>query len=232
MNIKIAVCDDEQRQTEYIKMLVSKWADQNNMKINISMFGNAESFKSAWSENRSFDILLLDIQMSGQNGVELAKEIRQSDDKMIIVFITGYMDYISEGYDVSALHYLMKPVKENKLFKVLNKALGRLIQTNKSLILTIDGETHQIPLYKISYLEVWHNYVTIHVDSNYTVKKTLSEIESELDDSFFRAGRSYIINLKYIRKSTKKEIYLKSGAVIPLPRGLYESLNRAMIEKL
>jgi len=126
----------------------------------------------------------------------------------------------------------MKPVKEDKLFEVLDKAFKNLTQTNKSLVLTINNEIHQIPLYKICYLEVFHNYVTIYADAEYTVKKPLSEFEKELDDYFFRAGRSYIINLRYIRKSTKKEIYLANGAVIPLSRGLYEVLNRAMIEKL
>ena len=232
MEIKIAVCDDERHQAEYIKMLASKWAEENNVKINIVMFDGAENFKAEWSENKTYDILLLDIQMGAQNGVELAKEIRQSDDKIIIVFITGFADYISEGYDVSALHYLMKPVNEDKLFKTLDKAVKNLKQKNKSLIVAAEGETHQIPLYKINYFEVWHNYVTIHADIKYTVKKTLGEIEKELDDSFFRAGRSYIVNLNYIQKSTKKEIYLKNGAVIPLSRGLYESLNRTMIEKL
>ena len=232
MEMKIAICDDEYQQAEYIKSLVSKWANENNIEITIEMFESAENFKFAWSADKSFNILLLDIQMGGQNGVDLAKEIRQSDDKIIIVFITGYLDYISEGYDVSALHYLMKPVKEDKLFEVLDKAVKNLTQTNKSLVLTANNETYQIPLYKINYLEVFHNYVTVHADSEYTVKKTLSELEKELDGYFFRAGRSYIINLRHIQKSTKKEIYLKNGAVIPLSRGLYESLNRAMIEKL
>jgi DNA-binding LytR/AlgR family response regulator len=211
---------------------VSKWANENNIKINIEMFGSAENFKFAWNESKAFDILLLDIQMGGQSGIELAKEIRQSDDKMSIVFITGFMDYISEGYDVSALHYLMKPVNKDNLFKVLGKALKNFTGRNKSIIVTIDSEIYQIPLYKIHYIDVWRNYVTIHADIEYTVKKTLSELEKELDDCFFRAGRSYIVNLKYIRKCTKKEIHLTDGAVIPLSRGLYESLNRAMIEKL
>jgi len=232
MEIKIAVCDDCHHQTEYIKSLVNKWAEEKNIKVMIDMFDSAENFKSAWSESQKFDILLLDIEMSGQNGVELAREIRTSDEKIIIVFITGFMDYISEGYDVSALHYLMKPVKDDKLFEVLNKALKNLTQKNKSLIVMVDGETHQIPLYKICYLEVWHNYVTIHADIEYTVKKTLGEIENELDDCFFRAGRSYIVNLKYIQKSTRKEIHLTNGKIIPLSRGLYEALNRAMIERL
>jgi DNA-binding LytR/AlgR family response regulator len=119
MEIKIAICDDEHRQTEYIKMLVSAWADENNIKISVDMFESAESFKAAWSEEQTFDILLLDIEMGGQNGIELAREIRRSDAKLIIIFITGFTDYMPEGYDVSALHYLVKPVKEDKLFPSL-----------------------------------------------------------------------------------------------------------------
>jgi len=229
MAVKIAVCDDEPEQAQYIKSVVAKW----DSKAYTEMFGSAENLKTALAENQNYDILLLDIQMGGQNGVELAKEIRKSDDKIIIVFITGFMDYISEGYDVAALNYLMKPVNEDKLFNVLDKAVKNLNQKNKSLVFTADGETHRIFLYKIIYLEVWHNYVTIHTeDYKYTVKKTLGELEKELDDCFFRAGRSYIVNINYIQKSSKKEIYLTNDAVIPLSRGLYESLNRAMIEKL
>ena len=102
MEIKIAVCDDEHQQTEYIKSLVNKWADVKNIEINIDMFDSAENIKSVWSENKNFDILLLDIEMSGQNGVELAKDIRKTDEKLVIIFVTGFADYISEGYDVSA----------------------------------------------------------------------------------------------------------------------------------
>ena len=232
MKIELAVCDDDAGQAGYIKMLVNKWAGGDRAQIHTDMFDSAEKFKSARRENKNYDILLLDIQMGGQSGVELAKEIRCSDDKIIIIFITGFMEYISEGYDVSALHYLMKPVNEDKLFSVLDKAKKNLTQKNKSLVFTLDGQIHQVPLYKIHYFEVWRNYVTIHADAEYTLRKTLGEFEKELDDCFFRAGRSYIVNLRYIQKSAKKEIYMTNGAVIPLPRGSYEALNRAMIEKL
>jgi DNA-binding LytR/AlgR family response regulator len=232
MNIKIAVCDDCQQQAQDIKMLVNKWAKESGVQIQADMFGSAENFKAEWNKDKTYDIVLLDIQMDGQSGVELAREIRQSDDKLVIVFITGFADYISEGYDVSALHYLMKPVSEDKLFEVLDKAKKNLAQKNKTLVFALKGETHQIPLYKIYYLEVLGNYTTIHSELKYTVKKTLGEFEKQLDDNFFRVGKSHIVNLKYIRKSTRKEIYLQNGEVIPLARGLYEALNRAMINKL
>jgi DNA-binding LytR/AlgR family response regulator len=81
-------------------------------------------------------------------------------------------------------------------------------------------------------LEVIKNYATIHADESYTVKKTLGELERELDDGFFRVGRSFIVNLKYVRKVTKTEVILQDGASVPLSRGFYDALNRALIERI
>ena len=153
MQINIAVCDDEIQQVQYIKFLVNKWIDENNIAPTVEMFDSAENFMLSWSEKNKFDILLLDIEMDGQSGMELAREIRQSDNKLVIIFITGYTDYISDGYDVSAMHYLIKPVKENKLFEVLDKAVKTLEKQPEFLILTINREDILIPLQNIIYIE-------------------------------------------------------------------------------
>ena len=87
----------------------------------------------------------------------------------------------------------------------------------------------RLPLYEIRWAEVRRNYITIHADEDITVKKTLSQLEAELDDSFFRAGRSYLVNLRYVRKITKTDLYLKDGTAVPLSRGLYEAANRVFI---
>ena len=230
MEIKIAVCDDEHQQTEYIKSLVNKWADANNIKVTVDMFENAENFKFAWSESKAFDILLLDIEMGGQNGVELARDLRKTDEKLVIIFITGFADYISEGYDVSALHYLMKPVKEDKLFEVLDKAVKTLTQINKSLVLTVDSETYRVPLSEIRYIEAQDHYVVIRaVSQEYKTKMNLSDIEKSLDNSFFRCQRSFIVNLKFVYKITRTFIVLDDMTEIPLSRNLYEAANQAVI---
>lgn len=170
--------------------------------------------------------------MPGLNGVELAKRIRQKNKALQIVFITGYTDYIAEGYDVSALHYLVKPVSREKLFTVLDRAAERLHSAERTLLLELPGETVRVPLHEIDYLEVRQNYVTVHAGETYTVKKTLGAMERALDDRFFRAERSFILNLSRVRRVTKKEVLLASGACIPLPRGAYEPLNRAIIQKM
>ena len=231
MEINIAVCDDEAEQTEYIKMLVSKWADENNIEINIAMFENAENFKSAWSENKKYDILLLDIQMGGQNGVELARELRKTDTKLVVIFITGFADYISEGYDVSALHYLMKPVKEDKLFEVLDKAVKIWGKETEFLSFTINREDIFIPLNDIVYIESSLHYVIINTEKEqYKVKMPLAEIETKLGGGFFKCTRSFIVGLRYVKRISKNEVVLANNISVPLGRGLYKDINKAFIK--
>lgn len=229
MTYKIAICDDKDADVQYISSLVALWASKDNMQIQINTFPSAEAFLFNYAEQQDYDILLLDIEMKKMDGVTMAKNIRKENEYVQIVFITGYSDYISEGYEVSALHYLMKPVHKDKLFEVLERAIEKHKKNERVLNLELSGEMVRVPFYEIRYLEVRQNYVTIHGKQDYTLKKTLGEFETELDERFFRTGRSYIINLTYIQRVTKNDVYLSDGSVIPLPRGLYEPLNRAII---
>lgn len=183
-----------------------------------------------YEEDKGYDILLLDIEMGAMDGVAMAKKIRRDNETVQMVFITGYSEYISEGYEVAALHYLMKPVNEEKLFAVLDRALEKQRQNEKYLNLMLSGEMVRIPFYQIRYVDVQKNYVTIHGKEDYTVKRTLSDMEKELDERFCRVGRGMILNLKYIRRVTRSEVHLSDDTVLPLPRGSYELLNRAIIK--
>ena len=225
MEIKFAVCDDKQTDREYVGTMVGQW----NAAAKVDYFASAESFLFAYAEQKDYDILLLDIEMDGMDGVTMAKKIRKENEAVQIVFITGYSDYIAEGYEVSALHYLMKPVQKEKLFAVLDRAVQKLKSNEKALYLELSGETVRIPLYQIKYIEVRQNYVTVHAKTDHTVKKTLADMEKLLDERFYRLGRSYILQLSCVERVTKKEVYLNDGSVIPLPRGQYEALNRAII---
>lgn len=197
--------------------------------MDIREFPSAESFLFAYAGEKDFDVLFLDIEMGKMSGVELAKKIRDQNKGIQIVFVTGYMDYISEGYDVEALHYLLKPVKREKLEGVLCRAVERIGMQEKTLLLQNAGETVRIPLYEIRFMEVQKNYVTIHGKEDYTMKRTLREIQKELDERFFQTHRSYIVNLGLVKKITRTSVVLKDETVIPLARGLYDKINQAFI---
>ena len=229
MKYKIAVCDDSDGDRQYFANLAAKWAAHTGRIVQTAAFSSAETFLFHYAEENDYDILLLDIEMGAMDGVTMAKKLRQDNDTIQIVFITGYSDYISEGYEVDALHYLMKPVKPEKLFSVLDRAAEKLSKNEKILNLELDGELLRLPVHQIRYADVRGNYVTIHAKEQYTVKKTLSDLLQELDDRFYRVGRSAVVNLTCISRVTKTEIFLRDGSAIPLPRGAYEKLNRAII---
>lgn len=229
MKYKIAVCDDSAADRQYIQNMVLCWATEVGLAVRVDAFVSAESFLFQYAGESDYDILLLDIEMGAMDGVTLAKRLRRENDTLQIVFITGYSDYISEGYDVAALHYLMKPVREDKLRSVLNRAVEKLSRNEKVLHLEIGGEMARVPVYQIRYASVFGNYVTIYASETLTVKMSLGELEKELDDRFYRVSRSALVNLTKINRVTKTEIKLIDGAVIPLPRGAYEGVNRAII---
>lgn len=229
MTYKLAICDDESSVIEYISSIVTDWANEYHYDIQLRIFSSAENFLFSYEDENDYDILLLDVEMGQMDGVSLAKTIRKNNETIQIVFITGYSEYIAEGYEVSALHYLMKPVKKEKLFEVLNRATEKLEKNERLLTLELSNEMVRIPLHEIRYLDVSGNYVTIHGKSDYTVKKTLGEMQKELDERFFKVGRSCIVNLNMIQRVTKTDCYLSDGSKLPLPRGAYEPLNRAII---
>ena len=118
---KIAICDDSQADAEYIAKLVKEWAKDRI--VIIKSFPSAEAFMFNYTEEKDYDVLLLDIEMGKMDGVTMAKAIRQDNESVQIVFITGYSEYIADGYDVAALHYLIKPVKKEQLWSVLDLSL-------------------------------------------------------------------------------------------------------------
>ena len=229
MAYRVAIVDDREQDAEFGLRILTDWARDRQISVQPEVFPSAEAFLFRYAEEKNWDILLLDIEMGHMDGVTMAKRVRRDNEAVQIIFVTGFSDYISEGYEVAALHYLMKPVNPQKLLTVLDRALEHRRRQERHLNLELSGELVRIPFYDIRYLEVRQNYVTVHAKTDYTVKRTLGDFEKELDQRFSRVGRSMIVNLRCIQRVTKTEVRLSDGTVLPLPRGAYEPLNRAII---
>ncbi len=239
--LNIAIVDDEVIQIELLSEMVSEWAHSRANTVNVETFNGSQGY--LFSET-AFDILLLDIQMNGQSGIELAKHIRETDERLVIVFITGLDDFICEGYEVSALHYLIKPVKAEKLIEVLDKACQRLKIADKTLLLETDDGIVRVRLADIVYIEAFAHEVVIHMSKAqvtmgkgtdiYTIKRNIGHIEDELNaleqGMFVRCHRSYIVGIRHIKRIMKSDAELDSGELIPLSRRMYSDVNRAFIE--
>ncbi|QAA33138.1 LytR/AlgR family response regulator transcription factor [Clostridium manihotivorum] len=230
--INIAIVDDEEIQVELLEKLVKNWAFDKAMRVCVERFHSAESFHFAYSMDKKYNILLLDIQMKGQSGIDLAKNIRTEDEKINIIFITAVTEYISEGYDVAAINYLIKPIKEEKLYLSLDRAIAKISKEPETILINSDGEIHKLDQENIIYIEAFAHSVELHTkEKNYTIRKSISAIEKELNiQGFIRCHRSYIVGLAYIRKIGTSELELDSGEKIPISRRMYADTNLAFIK--
>ena len=228
--MRIAVIDDRPADRETIAALVSRWAKDRDTAVTAVPFPSAEAFLFDYSEDRDFDILLLDIEMGAINGVELAKTVRAENDAVQMIFVTGFPDFIAEGYEVSALHYLMKPVDRDKLFSVLDRAAANLEKAERRLRVTFERRTDYVPFSKILYIEAQKQYVRIVTDGEeYRMKASLAETAAQLDEFFFPCQRSFIVNLRHVARILPDRVVLKNGAEVPISRAMAEKIGHEII---
>lgn len=230
MPYRIAIVDDSIADAEFVRGILNRWADLRQADVQPVLFPSAESFLFRYAEDKNWDILLLDIEMGAVDGVTLAKKIRRDNGTVQIVFITGFADYISQGYEVSALHYLMKPVKQDKLFTVLDRAVAALGKTQRFVLLPVEGEMLRLPVSQVQYVEAFSHTAAIAAGADtIQVRMAISEIEKMLGEGFVRCHRSYLVGLKHIARLSKTEVLLDSGKALPLSRGAAEAVHRAFI---
>ena len=230
MELKIAICDDNTHEAAMLSELIKTWSEANGHSAASRSFPSAESFLFEFEENRNFDILLLDIEMGKMNGVELARELRKRDYCGVIVFITGYPDFMAEGFDVSALHYLLKPVNKEKLFEVLSRAALQNASKPRNIVFLADGELISLPADKILYAESRGHYMHVFTQiGEYRARMTVSATEDLFGSGFVRLGRAFVVNLEHVLRIGKTQLTLTDGTEFPVPRGAYNELNMSLL---
>lgn len=233
MKYKVAICDDDAVQREYLAEIVGTWAGKNHCLAEVRQYPEAQSFLFEYEEEQDFDILLLDVEMPGMNGTALAKEIRRDNRVVQIVFITGFYEYFSAGFDVSALHYLIKPVGPEKLFPVLDRAADHLSSRRRSVLISTSEAEVKVPLADILYVEAENVYVIVHtLRGSHRTRCSLAKFAEQLDETFFKVHRSFVVGLKEIIKITRTEITMSNGDTVPISRGMYDGVHAALVKYL
>lgn len=231
MKYRIAICDDEQNQIEYITSIVASWSAHEGHGCEIRTFASAEAFLFEYEEDKAYDILLLDVEMKNINGIELAKRIRKDNNRAEIIFITSHFEFVGEGYEVDALHYLIKPISAEKLTQVLTKAAEKISVEPPSVVISCEGETVKLYEADIRYVESFLHYIVIHTkDKEYKIKENISVFENRVSDDFYRIHRSYLVSLKHITRISRTSVNI-GNTELPLSRGKYDDINRAFIQR-
>ena len=230
MKFKMAICDDFAADQNYIGDMARGWAGSGRHVLDIDTFSSAESFLFHYAEHKDYDILLLDIEMEEMDGISLARKLRQENDKVQIVFVTGFPDFMAQGYEVSALHYLLKPLEEEALCRALDRAAANLQKADRSVIFNVNGEAVRLEVGEIFYAEALAHFCRINtLKGQFEVRQNFSELAKKLGEGFICTHRSYLVQVACIRRISKTEVVLDNREKVPLSRRNYQAVNRAFI---
>lgn len=230
--IRIAICDDERFQAELLQGYVKEWGRVRREPADTAIFPSGDAFLFAWEEDKAWDVLLLDIQMSGIDGVELARKLRKTGAALPIVFVTGVGDRMAEGYEVEALHFLIKPINQDKLFACLDRAMEKSLQETALLLDTPDGGELRLSPRDIGAIEAAGRQIRIILGSGEALeaKARFREVSQALaPHDFIQCHRSYMVGLRYIRLLRKEQLILDCGAAIPVSRRLFQQVHAAFV---
>lgn len=230
MPITAAICDDNETQLSGLRRLLNIWSENKDFVLNIDEYISAESFLFSYPD-KPCDLLLLDIEMKEINGMELAKKLRSRGDMLPIIFITGYSEYMNEGYEVEALHYLLKPVDQEKLFKVLDRYVKHR-SMKKEILLQCEDEALHVSADEILYLEANGKKTRVKLTDGRQLYCTagINALKNTLPADFALCHRSFIVNIRYIRSIGREELALDSGDRLPVSRRMYKEVNEKFIE--
>jgi len=169
--------------------------------------------------------------MNKINGMELAKMLRNNNDMLPIIFVTGYSEYMNDGYEVEALHYLLKPLNKDRLFSTLTRYLQRY-KLNDDIVLRCKNNTIHISQDSIMYCEAYGKSTQIYLLKGNTLDSQISigKLSKMLNREFISCHRSYLVSLRYIQSIGKTEITLDNGIKVPLSRRMYREVNKKFIK--
>ena len=230
--LKIAICDDEQPTREYLKKLIEKCAEAE-----IRLFADGGELLA---DVTSFDLILLDISLNRDqeepDGMETARKIRERSDALII-FVTALREYVFEGYDVGAFHYLLKPIDEQKFTEVMERAICQIRSKKNAepLIIKVGGNYVRIPVDDILYAENQARKIILHTKSKkepYCFYEKMEVLEQKLGDRFFRSHRGFLVNLQEVVQYDNSNIELKNGESVFLAKQKYNDFVMAYMKYL
>ena len=232
--MKLAICDDEKR----IRDIIAESVKEVSEKIEIEFYADAKGILSA---SFDCDILFLDIQMPGIDGMGAAKMLRSYGKKTVIVFVTALEDQVFNAFDVGAFNYIVKPFTKAKIIEVLNKAVKqaedqRLVEAaiseqeeaGRTITVKSGGTNTRVILSEVQYAEIYDRRIILHMESSDDIEYygRISDLENIAGKDFFRVHRAYLVNLGAVKSYDSKYVHM-SDADIPVARGKYQELIRA-----
>ena len=233
--LQLAFCDDDLAELQTIRTLLERYRVARNRDIQYTAFQNAWDLLAEVERGTRYDILFLDVLMPGQNGIEVAGELRQYDSSVKIIFLTSSPEFAVQSYAVGAYFYQLKPIWEESFYRIIDAALEACHQERSdSLILRCKTGITRVELKKLEFCEVLHRTLLLHLAGGKVLESSgsLDELSRQLAPygCFYRPHRSYLVNLDYVQTLSYRAMTLACLAEIPIPRGKYNEVKAAFLD--
>ena len=233
--IKIAFCDDDMEVLHQMNELLDRYRVERNEDITYAAFQSPFELLTEIEKGIRPDILFLDVVMPGQNGMDVAKEIRQYDTNMKIIFLTSSPEFAVESYSVGAYFYQLKPIWEESFFRLMASVLSECEKKKKnSLILRSKDGITRVNLQQLEYCEVLGRKLLFHLENGAVLEGagSLDDLAGQLMQysNFFRPHRSFLVNMEYIQNISSRSIKMVNDAEIPIPHGKCSEIKNTYME--
>ena len=228
--LAIAVCDDDIRQCCKIAEKIRELLEEMKTPVRVRQFHSGRELLAAAEK---FDMIFLDIMMHPPDGMKTAQTLRERDSDAILIFISSSRKYVFDAYDVEAFQYLLKPVEEEKLKKVLQKAVRKTEKHSREFILVNrERQNRKLFLDDIYYFEICGRTIEAHGSEGiFTYYGQIGVLEENLrEKGFFRCHKSFLVNLKYADVYIRQEVIQENGEKIMIARRRYEAFGKAILD--
>lgn len=229
--IKIAICDNNPTVLAQLDKMIREICPKEN---HIFSFSDASSLIDHIEDysDEEFDIVITDIRMPNQNGIEMAKKLKQYHPRIQLIFITAYAEYIQDVFSVNPIYFIMKPINVEKLSEALNKAIYEAeVSSHRTLDIISQNKALRIRHDEIKYIESRMRTVTVHeLRRNTEFNMKLDELENKLPSSFIRCHKSYLVNMNTVRSISNNRLELFTGETIPIAKAKYPKIKQKILQ--
>lgn len=236
MTINIAICDDEIKELEKLSAFLDLYKKVKRPDIKIHSFLSGFSLLDAIEQGTTFDVVILDIIMPKENGVNIARELKKEQENTEIIFLTSTPEYAVESYEVNANNYILKPIRKEKLFLALTDCLDDIEKKQTSGFIIHSGTNQYTRIFysKLMYGEAMHKSVNLYLSDQTVVTSVMTftnllKLLSSCPD-FIQPHRSYVVNMHYIEHIMKRNLILTNGEHIPIPKNNYERISKLFFD--
>ena len=215
--LRIAICDDDKILVTQIEEMLNRYLDKKMIDRYIDIFYDGASLERIYEKGDRFDIIYLDIEMSGKNGIEAAKSIRKLDRDVLLIYVSSYETYFMQLFEVEPFRFIKKPIKETEFEEVIDLAYERIIEED-------------------AYFEYKYNktIVNIHTEeSTYRYYGKLDEVERRLIQNkipFLRIHKSFYVNFHFVDKITFSKLILSDGTVLQISQDRQNIIRKRYLD--